>query len=169
MHAPLLKLLLACALLGVSSLRVGPPLPAAAARVRPLTSSTPWRRAHVVLDETDAAADASKAIDEAVDKMKKSVSSVTENLATLRVGRANPSLLDRVSVEYYGAPTPLNQLASVSAPTASQLVVDVYDKSAMGDVEKALVMSDLGMTPSNDGKVRPREFEEAGGARAPHD
>ena len=87
MHAPLLKLLLACALLGVSSLRVGPPLPAAAARVRPLTSSTPWRRAHVVLEETDAAADASKAIDEAVDKMKKSVGSVTENLATLRVGR----------------------------------------------------------------------------------
>ena len=86
-------------------------------------------------------------------RMKKSVSNVQEQLATIRVGRAAPSMLDRIEVEYYGAPTPLNQLASVTAPSAQQLVIDVFDKSAMGDVEKALMMSDLGMTPNNDGKV----------------
>lgn len=90
---------------------------------------------------------------DAEDKMKKSISKMRESLSTLRVGRASPSLLDRVMVDYYETPTPLNQLASVSAPTPSQLVIDVYDKSSMGDVEKALMMSDLGMTPSNDGKV----------------
>ena len=90
---------------------------------------------------------------DAEDKMKKSISNMREQLATLRVGRASPSLLDRVMVDYYETPTPLNQLASVSAPTPTQLVVDVYDKSSMGDVEKALMVSDLGMTPSNDGKV----------------
>lgn len=86
-------------------------------------------------------------------RMKKSVSNVQEQLATIRVGRAAPSMLDRVEVDYYGAPTPLNQLASVTAPSAQQLVVDVFDKGAIGDVEKALMMSDLGMTPNNDGKV----------------
>lgn len=90
---------------------------------------------------------------DAEDKMKKSVSNMREQLSTLRVGRASPSLLDRVIVDYYDTPTPLNQLASVSAPTPSQLVVDVYDKSSIGTVEKALLLSDLGMNPSNDGKV----------------
>jgi len=85
--------------------------------------------------------------------MKKSVASLQDSLSTLRVGRANPSLLDRVQVDYYGAPTPLNTLASITAPSASQLVIDVYDKAAIGDVEKALFESDLGMTPNNDGKV----------------
>jgi hypothetical protein len=94
-----------------------------------------------------------EAVMDAEDKMKKSISKMRESLSTLRVGRASPSLLDRVMVDYYETPTPLNQLASVSAPTPSQLVIDVYDKSSMGDVEKALMMSDLGMTPSNDGKV----------------
>lgn len=86
-------------------------------------------------------------------RMKKSVANVQEQLATIRVGRAAPSMLDRVEVDYYGAPTPLNQLASVTAPSAQQLVVDVFDKAAIGDVEKALMLSDLGMTPNNDGKV----------------
>ena len=92
-------------------------------------------------------------IKDAVDKFKKTIASTQESLMTLRVGRANPGLLDRVEVNYYDTPTPLNQLASVTAPTASQLVVDVYDKSALGDVERALLESDIGMTPNNDGKI----------------
>ena len=87
------------------------------------------------------------------DRMKKSVASVTEQLATLRVGRATPDMLARVEVDYYGAMTPLNQLASVSAPTPQQLVVDVYDKDGLGDVERAIIESDVGMTPQNDGKL----------------
>jgi ribosome recycling factor len=109
-------------------------------------------RAAVRLQE-DEEADPERVVMEAEEKMKKTISNTMEQLSTLRVGRANPSLLDRVQVDYYGAPTPLNQLASVSAPTASQLVVDPYDKSAIGDVERALFESDLGMTPNNDGQV----------------
>jgi ribosome recycling factor len=92
-------------------------------------------------------------IDDAIDKFKKTIESTQESLMTLRIGRADPRLLDRVAVEYYGVPTPLNQLASVTVPTSSQLAVDVYDKSAVADVERALYESDIGMTPSNDGKV----------------
>lgn len=88
----------------------------------------------------------------AVEKLKKTVASTQESLSTLRVGRASPSLLDRVEVDYYGALTPLNQLAMVTAPTASQLVIEVFDPTVLGDVEKALYDSDLGMTPNNDGK-----------------
>jgi len=109
------------------------------------------RAALIRLEDEDP--DPGIVIEDAVGKMKKTIASVQDSLATLRVGRANPSLLDRVEVDYYGAPTPLNQLASVTAPTASQLVVDPYDKSCIGDVEKALFESDLGMTPNNDGKV----------------
>jgi ribosome recycling factor len=109
------------------------------------------RHAAVRLQEADP--DPKAVISDAEQKMKKSVASVQDSLSTLRVGRASPSLLDRVVVDYYGAETPLNQLASVTASSASQLVVDVYDKSALGDVEKALYESDLGMTPNSDGKV----------------
>lgn len=107
----------------------------------------------LVLAADDADPNPASEIADATDKMKKTIASVQDKLATIRVGRATPSLLDRVEVEYYGAPTPLNQLASITVATATQLVVDPYDKSAMGDVEKALFESDLGMTPSNDGKV----------------
>ena len=85
--------------------------------------------------------------------MKKTVSTVTEKLATLRVGRASPDMLDRVTVDYYETPTPLNQLASISTPTAQQLLVDPYDKSVIGDIERALIESDIGMMPNNDGTV----------------
>ena len=112
---------------------------------------TAWRHAAVRLADDEP--DPLEVIEEAEEKMKKSLASVVESLATLRVGRASPSLLDRVVVDYYGAPTPLQQLASVTAPSASQLVVDVYDNNALGDVEKALIESDLGMNPNNDGKV----------------
>lgn len=87
------------------------------------------------------------------ERMGKSLESVMRNLDTVRTGRANASLLDRVVVEYYGAPTPLNQLASVSVSSSQQLTVDPYDKSCTPDVEKAIMESDLGLTPNNDGTV----------------
>ena len=90
---------------------------------------------------------------DAEERMKKTVSTVTEKLATLRVGRASPDMLDRVTVDYYETPTPLNQLASISTPTAQQLLVDPYDKSVIGDIERALIESDIGMMPNNDGTV----------------
>merc|ERR1719223_304193 len=90
---------------------------------------------------------------ETEERMGKSIENVKKNLLSIRTGRANPSVLDLVQVSYYGAPTPLNQMATVSAPNAQQLVVDAYDKSVMGDIEKAIIESDLGLTPNNDGTV----------------
>ncbi|KAJ8609403.1 hypothetical protein CTAYLR_009082 [Chrysophaeum taylorii] len=85
-------------------------------------------------------------------RMRKSVESLKSNLQTLRTGRATPDLLARVTVEYYGAETPLTQLASVSVQ-GSQLVVSPYDKSALQDMDAALLEANLGMVPSNDGEV----------------
>lgn len=87
------------------------------------------------------------------DRMKKAVANLSKELATLRAGRANPSLLEKVQIDYYGAPTPLNQLASISVPEARLLVVQPYDKSVIDEIEKAILKSDLGLTPSNDGAV----------------
>ncbi|HLS20382.1 MAG TPA: ribosome recycling factor [Bacillota bacterium] len=87
------------------------------------------------------------------EKMEQSIQAFTRNLATVRAGRANTSLLDTVTVEYYGTYTPLNQLATVSAPEARLLVVTPFDKSAIDNVEKAILKADLGLTPSNDGNV----------------
>lgn len=87
------------------------------------------------------------------DKMKKSISVLKEELLTIRAGRANPALLDKVTVEYYGSPTPLKQLAGVSAPEARLITVQPYDATAIGDIERAILQSDLGLNPSNDGKV----------------
>lgn len=87
------------------------------------------------------------------EKMDKAVQAFSRNLATVRAGRANPSLLDSVFVDYYGASTPLNQLASVGAPEPRLLVITPYDKTALGDIEKAIQKADLGLTPSNDGNV----------------
>ncbi len=89
----------------------------------------------------------------AEEKMTKSIQSFTRSLATIRAGRANASLLDHVSVDYYGAPTPINQLAGVSVPEARLLVIQPYDKTILGDIEKALLKSDIGITPTNDGNV----------------
>src|SRR5690625_4922125 len=86
-------------------------------------------------------------------KMEQAVQAFTRNLATVRAGRANTSLLDTVTVEYYGTYTPLNQLATVSAPEARLLVVTPFDKSAIDNVEKAILKADLGLIPSNDGNV----------------
>ncbi|HLR01575.1 MAG TPA: ribosome recycling factor [Virgibacillus sp.] len=92
-------------------------------------------------------------IKEMQEKMKQAVQAFSKSLATVRAGRANPSLLDGVHVDYYGAYTPLNQLASVSAPEARLLVITPFDKSAIGEIEKAIQKADLGLSPSSDGNV----------------
>jgi ribosome recycling factor len=86
-------------------------------------------------------------------KMAKSVEHFNSELTTIRTGRANPALIDKVMVPYYGTPTPLNQLAQISAPEARLLVVQVYDKSQLAAIEKALRSGDAGLNPSNDGQV----------------
>ena len=92
-------------------------------------------------------------LDQAQDKMNKSIAAFSRELASIRAGVANASLLDRITVEYYGAPTPVNQLAGVSVPEARLLVVSPYDKSVLGEIEKAIMRSDIGITPTNDGNV----------------
>ena len=87
------------------------------------------------------------------EKMSQSEASLLREFGSIRAGRANASLLDRISVEYYGAPTPLNQLASISIPEARVLLITPFDKSAMKDIEHALNASDLGLTPQSDGTV----------------
>jgi len=86
-------------------------------------------------------------------KMAKSVEHFAADLSTIRTGRANPALIDKVMVPYYGTPTPLNQLAQISAPEPRLLVVQVYDKSQIGAIEKALRSGDQGLNPANDGQV----------------
>src|SRR3981081_533486 len=90
---------------------------------------------------------------EADSKMTKSVDHLEQELATIRTGRANPALIDRVMVPYYGTPTPLNQLAQIRAPEARLLVVQVYDRSQLGAVEKAIRDSGTGLNPASDGQV----------------
>lgn len=90
---------------------------------------------------------------ESEDKMNKVISAFQRELATLRAGRATPALLDRIDLEYYGASTPLNQLAGITAPEPRLLVIQPWDKKALGDIEKAILKSDLGLTPNNDGNV----------------
>lgn len=91
---------------------------------------------------------------DAEERMSKSIASVKQNLLTIRTGRANPSILDLVQVDYYGAPTPLNQMASISVPNSQQLTVEPYDKSILSDIERAIMEHpNLGLTPNNDGTV----------------
>jgi ribosome recycling factor len=90
---------------------------------------------------------------DAKERMSKSVESTRNELATVRTGRASPHLLDRLSVDYYGEETPLQQLAQVAATDARLLTVTPYDKSSISAIEKAVMESDLGLTPSNDGNV----------------
>lgn len=86
-------------------------------------------------------------------EMDQSVGALRKELAKLRTGRASTALLEHVVVEYYGANTPLNQLATLNAPEPRLLVVQPYDRNAMGDIEKAILKADLGLTPQNDGKI----------------
>jgi len=90
---------------------------------------------------------------EAENKMKKSIEVFKEELKSIRAGRANPALLDQVTVDYYGTPTPLKQLASITAPEPRLLVVQPWDAKLIPTIEKAILKSDLGLNPSNDGKV----------------
>jgi ribosome recycling factor len=92
-------------------------------------------------------------LEDAGERMAKSVESATHEFSTVRTGRASPSLLERVVVDYYGAATPLNQLATINAPEARLLTVQPYDKSSIKAIEKAINESDIGLTPSNDGNV----------------
>jgi ribosome recycling factor len=90
---------------------------------------------------------------DAESKMAKSLEHFSAELTTIRTGRANPALIDKIMVPYYGTPTPLNQLAQISAPEARLLVVQVYDKSQLGAVEKALRTSEQGLNPASDGQL----------------
>lgn len=87
------------------------------------------------------------------EKMTTSVQAFTRNLATVRAGRATPSILDNVFVEYYGMQTPLNQLATIGTPEARLLVITPFDKSSINEIEKSIQKADLGLAPSSDGNV----------------
>lgn len=87
------------------------------------------------------------------EKMQKSVNALEKELATIRAGRANPAVLDKVVVDYYGAPTPINQMAAVSVSDARVLVIQPWDMSALKAIEKAIMASDIGINPTNDGRV----------------
>lgn len=89
----------------------------------------------------------------AEEKMQKAVEVHERELANIRTGRASPGLVEHLKVDYYGAPTPLNQVAGVSVPEARLLVIQPWDRQALGAIEKAILKSDLGLTPSNDGNV----------------
>lgn len=87
------------------------------------------------------------------ERMEKSISVLKENLSRMRAGRANPAVLDKVEVDYYGAPTPINQLANISVPEARVIVIQPWDANSLKDIEKALQKSDIGINPNNDGKL----------------
>lgn len=91
-------------------------------------------------------------------KMDKSINSLLNEYAAIRAGRANPAVLDRVTVEYYGAPTPLNQMAAISTPDARTLMIQPWDKSTLKDIERAILMADIGINPQNDGSVIRMQF-----------
>ncbi len=86
-------------------------------------------------------------------RMQKAIEALHRDLGSVRTGRANPSLVDRLVVDYYGTATPLNQIAGISAPEARLLVIQPWDKGAMPSIEKAIQKSELGLTPTNDGQV----------------
>lgn len=87
----------------------------------------------------------------AEERMEKAIGALKRDLTTLRAGKASPALLDRIQVEYYGSQTPLNQLANINTPDSRTLMIQPWDKSSLGAIEKAILKSDLGLTPSNDG------------------
>ncbi len=94
------------------------------------------------------------------DKMQKSFDYLREDLASIRAGRANPHVLDKIKVDYYGTPTPIQQVGNVSVPEARIIQIAPWDKTLIKDIEKAIMMSDLGITPSNDGAVIRLVFPE---------
>ena len=86
-------------------------------------------------------------------KMQKALNALNSNFNTIRAGRANPAVLDRITVEYYGTPTPLNQMAAISVPDPRTLMIAPWDRSTLKSIEKAIMTSDLGINPNNDGSV----------------
>ena len=100
-----------------------------------------------------AADDVASVLDESKQSMEKAIRSLRVDLQRVRTGRANTAILDGLQVEYYGSPTPLNQLANLSTPDPRLIVISPYDKGVLQAVEKAVQTSDLGLTPANDGKV----------------
>ena len=90
---------------------------------------------------------------ETEDKMQKAISSMENRFLNIRAGRANPRILDKVEVEYYGAPTPLIQLATISVPEARKIVIKPFDRNSIGNIEKAIFEADLGLTPNNNGET----------------
>lgn len=94
------------------------------------------------------------------DKMKKTLASLESELAAVRAGRANPHILDKLTVDYYGAPTPLQQVANITVPEARMIQIQPWEASLIKGIEKAILVSDLGLNPSNDGKVIRLVFPE---------
>jgi ribosome recycling factor len=94
------------------------------------------------------------------DKMGKTLNVIQKDLATLRAGRANPQILDKITVDYYGTPTPINQLGNISSPEPRMLVISLWDQKMISQVEKAIQKSDLGINPANDGKIIRLVFPE---------
>ena len=94
-----------------------------------------------------------EALGKSEDKMEKVIGALKENLKTIRTGRANPALLDSVMVDYYGTPTPIKQVANISAPEPSLIVVQPWDKGSLKDIEKGIQSAELGLNPSNDGTI----------------
>ena len=90
---------------------------------------------------------------DAMERMEKSIDSIRNNFNTVRTGRANATILDRIEVEYYGAMTPLKSIANATTPDAQTTLIQPFDKGAISDIERAIMMSDLGLTPSNDGNA----------------
>ena len=99
-------------------------------------------------------------LNEIEERMQKTISVFEGNLSEIRAGRANPAILNKVSVEYYGVPTPINQVAGISVPEARTIVIQPWDASILKAIEKAILASDIGLNPNNDGKVIRLNFPE---------
>eukprot|EP00467_Chlorarachnion_reptans_P023864 CAMPEP_0114510314 /NCGR_PEP_ID=MMETSP0109-20121206/13713_1 /TAXON_ID=29199 /ORGANISM="Chlorarachnion reptans, Strain CCCM449" /LENGTH=318 /DNA_ID=CAMNT_0001689597 /DNA_START=43 /DNA_END=999 /DNA_ORIENTATION=+ len=113
---------------------------------------TPWT-VWAAAAADDGAPDMDENIMTAEERMRKSITALQNSLMTVSTGRANPAVLDKVQVEYYGAKTPIRSLAGITTPSAQEIIVDPYDKTALADVERAIFQANLGLTPSNDGKI----------------
>lgn len=94
----------------------------------------------------------------AEEKMQKSLNNLSHEFTAIRAGRANPGVLDRLSVDYYGSPTPINQVAAVSVPDPRTLLISPWDKSSLKDIERAILTSDIGINPQNDGSALRLQF-----------
>ena len=99
-------------------------------------------------------------LQELEERMKKTIDVFAQNLSEIRAGRANPAILNRINVEYYGVPTPINQVAGISVPEARTIVIQPWDASVLKSIEKAILASDIGLNPNNDGKVIRLNFPE---------